>query len=99
METRERYAAYADRIASVSPSYAAWARSLDDDLVALLDEVPEQKRQPELLFAVARRLGADPSDAGALRALGREARPASRTSAAFSTAHLGTPSGTASLVG
>ena len=33
--TRERYAAYADRIADVSPSYAAWARSLDDDLVAL----------------------------------------------------------------
>jgi hypothetical protein len=74
--TRGRYAAYADRIASVSPTYAAWARSLDDHLVALLDEVPETKRQPELLFAVARRLGADPSDPGALRALGREARPA-----------------------
>ncbi|WP_420368865.1 DUF2332 family protein [Curtobacterium sp. L1-20] len=75
MTTRGRYAAYADRIASVSPTYAAWARSLDDHLVALLDEVPETKRQPELLFAVARRLGADPSDPGALRALGREARP------------------------
>ncbi|PZF55416.1 hypothetical protein DEJ23_12090 [Curtobacterium sp. MCSS17_008] len=76
MTTRARYAAYADRIAPVSPTYAAWARSVDDDLVALLDAVPEQQRQPELVFAVARRLGADPSDPGALRVLGREARPA-----------------------
>ncbi|MFJ4219678.1 DUF2332 family protein [Curtobacterium luteum] len=76
MTTRDRYVAYADRIAGVSPTYAAWARSVDDDLVALLDEVPEQQRQPELVFAVARRLGADPTDPDALRALGREARPA-----------------------
>ncbi|MDN3477613.1 DUF2332 family protein [Curtobacterium sp. APC 4022] len=76
MDTRQRYRTYADRIAPVSPAYAAWARSLDDDLVALLDEVPATQRQPELLFAVARRLGADPTDAGSLRALGREARPA-----------------------
>uniref|UniRef100_A0A942SWE9 DUF2332 family protein n=1 Tax=Neobacillus citreus TaxID=2833578 RepID=A0A942SWE9_9BACI len=76
MNTRERYAGYAERIAGVSPSYAAWARSLDDALLDVLDAVPEQRRQPELLFAVARRLGADPSDPGALRALAREARPA-----------------------
>ncbi|QWS33590.1 DUF2332 family protein [Curtobacterium aetherium] len=76
MDTRERYRAYAERVASVSPTYAAWARSVDDALVALLDAVPPTKRQPELLFAVARRLGADPSDPAALRALGREARPA-----------------------
>ncbi|OII37353.1 hypothetical protein BIU98_16315 [Curtobacterium sp. MMLR14_010] len=74
--TRERYGAYADRVADVSPTYAAWARSLDDDLVALLDAVPPTQRQPELVFAVARGLGADPSDPAALRALGREARPA-----------------------
>ena len=74
--TRERFAAYADRIAGTSPSYAAWARSVDDALVALLDAVPPQQRQPELVFAVARRLGAAPSDPGALRALGREARHA-----------------------
>ncbi|WP_144760159.1 DUF2332 family protein [Curtobacterium sp. 9128] len=76
MTTRDRYAAYAERIEGVSPTYAAWARSLDEHLVRLLDEVPPTQRQPELLFAVARRLGADPSDPGALRALGREARPA-----------------------
>jgi len=91
MDTRERYAAYAERIAGTSPSYAAWARSLDDALVALLDEVPESKRQPELLFAVARRLGADPSDPGALRALGLEARPALVAALASATVQANDP--------
>ncbi|WIB15155.1 DUF2332 family protein [Curtobacterium sp. MCPF17_050] len=76
MDTRDRYRAYADRIDGVSPTYAAWARSVEGPLVDLLDAVPEPKRQPELLFAVARRLGADPADPAALRALGREAGPA-----------------------
>lgn len=91
MDTRERYAAYAERIAGASPSYAAWARSLDDGMVALLDEVPESKRQPELLFAVARRLGADPSDPGALRALGLEARPALVAALASATVQANDP--------
>ena len=89
--TRERYAAYAERIAPVSPTYAAWARSVDDDLVALLDAVPEQQRQPELVFAVARRLGADPSDPGALRGLGREARPAFTAALATATVQANDP--------
>lgn len=91
METRARYAAYADRIAAVSPSYSAWARSLDDALVALIDEVPESKRQPELVFAVARRLGADPSDPGALVALGLEARPALVAALASATVQANDP--------
>lgn len=91
MSTRERYTAYADRIATVSPSYAAWARSLDDDLVALLDRVPATQRQPELLFAVARSLGADPSDPGALRALGQEARPALVTALTTATVQANDP--------
>ena len=91
MDTRERYAAYAERIAGASPSYAAWARSLDDRMVAMLDEVPESKRQPELLFAVARRLGADPADPGALRALGLEARPALVAALASSTVQANDP--------
>lgn len=91
MDTRARYAAYADRIAPVSPTYEAWARSVDDDLVALLAEVPEGKRQPELLFAVARRLGADPSDPGALRALDREARPALVAALASATVQANDP--------
>ncbi len=89
--TRERYAAYAERIAPVSPSYAAWARSVDDDLVALLEAVPEQQRQPELVFAVARRLGADPADPGALRALGREARPTLVAALAAATVQANDP--------
>ncbi|TDW49231.1 uncharacterized protein DUF2332, partial [Curtobacterium sp. PhB42] len=91
MDTLGRYAAYADRIEAVSPSYAAWARSLDHSLVALLDEVAEQQRQPELFFAVARRLGADPSDPGALRAIGREARPALVTALASATVQANDP--------
>jgi len=91
MDTRVRYAAYAERIADASPSYAAWARSLDDALVTLLDEVPESKRQPELVFAVARRLGADPSDPGALRALGQEARLALVTALASATVQANDP--------
>jgi hypothetical protein len=73
--TLARYAAYAERIAATSPSYAAWARSLDDRLLDALHAVAVTQRQPELLFAVARRLGADPSDPAALRVLVREARP------------------------
>lgn len=91
MTTRQRYAAYAERIAAVSPSYAAWARSLDDELVALLDQVPPTQRQPELFFAVARRLGADPADPFALRALGREARPALVTALATATVQANDP--------
>lgn len=91
MDTRARYAAYADRIAPVSPSYAAWARSVDDDVVALLDEVPESKRQPELLFAVARRLGADPADPGSLRVLVQEARLALVTALASATVQANDP--------
>ena len=91
MSTRARYAAYADRIASVSPTYAAWARSLDDHLIGIIDEVPATQRQPELLFAVARRLGADPSDPGALRALGREARPTLVAALASATVQANDP--------
>jgi hypothetical protein len=98
MDTRTRYVAYADRIRAVSPSYAAWARSLDDALVALLAEVPEQQRQPELFFAVARRLGADPSDPGALRALGLEARPALVAALASATVQANDPQRLAPVV-
>jgi hypothetical protein len=75
----------------VSPTYAAWARSVAGPLVDLLDAVPESKRQPELLFAVARRLGADPADPGALRALGREARPALVAALATATVQANDP--------
>ena len=46
-----------------SPTYADWARGVaaDPEVCALLDTLPEPKRQPNLLFAAARLVGA-PSD-------------------------------------
>jgi hypothetical protein len=46
-----------------SPIYQDWARGVaaDPDVLALLDGLPEPKRQPNLLFAAARLMGA-PSD-------------------------------------
>jgi hypothetical protein len=45
-----------------SAIYQAWALGIADDaaLVALIDELPETRRQPALVFAVARLLGAEP---------------------------------------
>jgi hypothetical protein len=43
-----------------SPVYAEWARGAarDAELLDLIDELPPQRRQPNLLFAVSRLLGA-----------------------------------------
>jgi hypothetical protein len=45
-----------------SPTYQDWARGVaaDPELRALLDTLPEPKRQPNLLFAAARLVGAPP---------------------------------------
>ncbi|MFZ7087541.1 DUF2332 family protein [Curtobacterium sp. RRHDQ10] len=66
--TADRYTATAGRLVAAWPTYAAWARSVASaaDVVAVLDRLPPTKRQPELVFAVARRLGADPVDPTAL---------------------------------
>ncbi|KQO63470.1 DUF2332 family protein [Curtobacterium sp. Leaf261] len=66
--TADRYVDHAGRIGAASPTYAAWSRSVAGSVpvVAVLDRVPPTKRQPELVFAVARRLGADPADPGAI---------------------------------
>lgn len=44
-----------------SPLYVAWAEGVaaDDEVLALLGELPPEKRQPNLLFACARWCGAD----------------------------------------
>jgi hypothetical protein len=91
--TADRYRAYAERIAAVSPSYAAWARSVvaSPELLALLETVPPQQRQPELVFAVARRLGADPADPDALRGIGREGRRGFTTLLATATVQANDP--------
>lgn len=53
-----------------SPIYTRWAGGVaeDDEIIALLLELPRQKRQANLLFAAARHLGAgDSADYAALR--------------------------------
>jgi hypothetical protein len=59
--TAERYQAFAMREArDYSPTYEALALAVSADsyLLGLLDELPPEKRQPNLLFAAAQYLGA-----------------------------------------
>ena len=59
--TAERYARFAATEAhGESPVYAAWAAGVagDAELIAAIDGLPPQRRQPPLLFAVSRLVGA-----------------------------------------
>ncbi|WP_231939555.1 DUF2332 domain-containing protein [Brevibacterium siliguriense] len=55
--------------AETSPIYASWAEGVaaDDEVIALLVELPRPKRQANLLFAAARHLGADEGSYAELR--------------------------------
>jgi hypothetical protein len=97
-DTAARYAAYAARIAAVSPSYAAWAASVDPSVLEALLDVPPTKRQPELAFATARALGADPSDPAAFRTLVLEARDRFVTELASATTQANDPRRMAPIV-
>lgn len=62
--TAERYAAFAAVEArGMSATYEAWAEGVSTDAatLALIDELPPAKRQPNLVFSAARLLGARPS--------------------------------------
>lgn len=52
-----------------SELHVAWAAGVaaDDDVLALLDRLPRERRQPSLVFSVATWLGAEPGDYGAFR--------------------------------
>ncbi len=68
MTVGKLYAEFAVREArGVSAAYErlAWAVSRDDELIALVDTLPEEKRQPNLLFGVVRLLGGPVEDPGA----------------------------------
>lgn len=56
----EWFARFAGETASQSPIYEAWALGAaeDDELLALVGELPRPRRQPNLIFAVSRLLGA-----------------------------------------
>ena len=59
--TAERYRAFAEVEATgLSDCYEEWALGVADDAttVALIDELPPEKRQPNLVFSAARFLGA-----------------------------------------
>lgn len=69
--TADRYRAFGHREArGLSPAYERLAIAVADDaeLLELLDELPEQKRQPNLLFGAARYLDAPIDDPRAFRA-------------------------------
>ena len=68
---RDYYRKFARLEASgTSPIYTAWAEGVaaDDDVIALLLELPRPKRQANLLFAAARHLGAGEGTYADLRA-------------------------------
>ncbi|PZE74729.1 DUF2332 family protein [Curtobacterium sp. MCBD17_019] len=91
--TRRRYRHHAERMVTASPTSARWATSIaeDDAAVDLLIRVAPTKRQPELLFAVARRLGADPTDREALLRLVRDAPDRLLAELAVSTTQTNDP--------
>ncbi|MCZ7439034.1 DUF2332 domain-containing protein [Micromonospora sp. WMMC241] len=71
MSTTDIYQAFAEREArGVSPAYDRLSQAVarDPELLALLDTLPEAKRQPNLLFGVVRLRGGPVDDPAAFRA-------------------------------
>ncbi|WP_194821896.1 DUF2332 domain-containing protein [Micromonospora sp. S-DT3-3-22] len=71
MTTADRYVEFATREAhGVSPAYERLAHAVarDDELLALLDDLPPARRQPQLLLGVVRWLGGPVDDPVAFRA-------------------------------
>ncbi|WP_199422191.1 DUF2332 domain-containing protein [Actinotalea solisilvae] len=54
------YAAFAEQAAGSSPTYAAWSRAIsrDAEVLARVDGLPRDRRQPNLVLAAARASGA-----------------------------------------
>lgn len=68
--TSDRYRRFASAEArGQSDCYEAWANGVagDEDLLALIDELPPAKRQPNLVFAAARLTGVEPGPFEAFR--------------------------------
>jgi hypothetical protein len=76
VSTAEDFRAFAAEARGRSPQYEELARAAADDPLVLgfLDTLPPAKRQPNLLFAVARYLLGAPADCSALRKLVRDRR-------------------------
>lgn len=69
--TAENYRAFADDARGRSPVYVSLAEWVADDLDVLnfIESLPQEKRQPNLLFAAARYLTGGSADASELRAV------------------------------
>lgn len=65
-DTAQWFREFGRQVASVSPLYEAWADAIAADVATLelLETLPEQHRQPPLVFAVASLLGAREHPAG-----------------------------------
>lgn len=61
METSERYRRFAElEVKGFSPCYEAWGHGIagDTEVLALIEQLPQAKRQPNLVLGAARYLGA-----------------------------------------
>lgn len=69
MDTSEAYRLFADQTRDVSPCFEAWSLGVagDPEVLALIDTLPEPRRQPNLVFAAARRAGAEAGPYSRLR--------------------------------
>ncbi|SFE33514.1 hypothetical protein SAMN04487819_11177 [Actinopolyspora alba] len=74
MSTAENYRRFGVAVAEKSPQYGALAEAVasDAEILGLLETLPSEKRQPNLLFAAARYLLGRPADSETLRELVRE---------------------------
>lgn len=68
-DTAQWYRDFAAQVAPESAVYEQWAHAVasDESMLAVIDAMPEAKRQPPLVFAVARLLGAGEGDAHSFR--------------------------------
>ncbi|WP_067696044.1 DUF2332 domain-containing protein [Nocardia jejuensis] len=70
MDTSRRYELFAENEArGNSPCYELWCREIacDEDVLELIDQLPPDKRQPNLVLGACRYLGAEPSRYSAFR--------------------------------
>ncbi len=67
--TAETYRRFADDVRGLSPCFERWSLAVADDpqAIARIDELPKAKRQPNLVFAAARWIGAPPGPYAGLR--------------------------------
>jgi len=100
-QTAAWYQRFADNeTAGVSPIYESWARGVvgDAPMLALIDELPRLHRQPNLIFAVSRLLGAPEGDYPGWRAWLLENWPAVRAEAQIKLTQTNEPGRVAALL-